>query len=247
MAEIDFGQLAEGGTELADATTPGFHTYLYESELELGEGVAPDAEEEDGLEYRGPYQPYLVYIPDDGAAEGDPMTVFLHGLTQNHLGSVITPDGTYIGTGRPLSEEIDDLAQYAVDGLDFPPHNLTVWPLARGEGLCYRGIAEQDVLDVLDDATARFAPDPDRIILSGASMGGHRQLPARRALPRTASRWPRRSSAWPPRRPYPLLRTSGTCPIRQINGAADPLIPLDAAAAHDRPARPAGAASTGPG
>jgi hypothetical protein len=219
MAEVDFGALEEGGTELADATTPGFHTYLYESELKLGEGVA---EAEEGLEYRGPYQPYLAWIPDEGVVEDEPMTVFLHGLTQNHLGSVISPDGAYLGTGRPLSEEVHLLGQYASDGLDFPPHNLTVWPLARGEGLGYRGIAEQDVLDVLADATERFAPDPDRIILSGGSMGGIGTF-------RLGALYPDRFSVAAPIIGFAaedgaMLDNLGNLPIRQINGAMDPLI-----------------------
>lgn len=226
IAEVDVGRLAEGGSEPADATTPGFHTYLYASDLELGEGVA---QAEEGLEYRGRYQPYLVWVPDEGTAEGEPMTVFLHGLTQNHLGSVISPDGAYLGTGRPLSEEIGNLEQYARDGLDFPPHNLTVWPLARGEGLGYRGIAEQDVLDVLADATERFGPDPDRIILSGGSMGGIGAF-------RLAALYPDRFSVAAPiiglatEDTVPLLPNLWNLPIRQINGAVDPLIPADGAA-----------------
>ena len=226
-AEVDFGVLAEGGTELADATTPGFHTYLYESALDLGEGVVPA--EEDGLEYNGPYQPYLVWIPDGGPGEGEPMTVFLHGLTQNHLGSVLSPDGSYLGTGRPLSEERHLLEQYARDGLDFTPHNLTVWPLARGEGLGYRGIAEQDVLDVLADASNRFAPDPDRIILSGGSMGGIGAF-------RLGALYPDLFSVNAPliglatEDNAPLLGNLWNLPVRQINGLLDPLIPAEAAA-----------------
>ncbi|MET0489012.1 MAG: hypothetical protein ABW143_02155 [Acidimicrobiales bacterium] len=227
LTEVDLGVLAEGGTELADATTPGFHTYLYESALELGEGVVPA--EEDGLEYNGPYQPYLVWIPEDGPGEGEPMSVFLHGLTQNHVGSVLSPDGSYLGTGRTLSEERHLLEQYARDGLDFTPHSLTVWPLARGEGLGYRGIAEQDVLDVLADASDRFAPDPDRIILSGGSMGGIGAF-------RLGALYPDLFSV---NAPLIGLATEDTAslrgnlwnlPVRQINGLLDPLIPADAAA-----------------
>jgi predicted esterase len=228
IAEIDFGQLAEQGTELTDAATPGFHTYLYESELDLGEGVAPAPAPEDGLEYRGPYQPYLVWIPDEGTEPGEPMTLFLHGLTQNHLGSVLSPDGSYLGTGRPLSEEIHHLGEYARDGLDFAPHNLTVWPLARGEGLGYRGIAEQDSLDVLADASERFAPDPDRIILSGGSMGGIGAF-------RLGALHPDLFSVAAPLiglatdETQDLLGNFWNLPIRQINGLVDPLIPAEAA------------------
>ena len=96
---IDFGRLADGTTELPDATATGFHTYLYHSELELAEGIVETA---DGPEFLGPYQPYLVYVPEAGYQPGEAMTVFLHGLTQNHLGSVNLGD-VYLGTGRVLS------------------------------------------------------------------------------------------------------------------------------------------------
>ncbi|MBK6510297.1 MAG: hypothetical protein IPG06_13185 [Haliea sp.] len=89
LAAIDFGRLADGMDALPDATAPGFHTYLYHSELELAEGIVETA---DGAEFLGPYQPYLVYIPEAGYQSGEAMTVFLHGLTQNHLGSVIVGD-----------------------------------------------------------------------------------------------------------------------------------------------------------
>lgn len=226
LAAIDFGRLAVGMDALADATAPGFHTYLYRSELELAEGIVETA---DGPEFLGPYQPYLVYIPEAGYQPGEAMTVFLHGLTQNHLGSVIVGD-TYLGTGRALSEEIGALGMYVRDGTDFPPHNLTVWPLARGAGLFYEGIAEQDVLDVLADASLRFSPDPDRIILSGASMGGIGTF-------RMGALYP---DLWSVAVPIiglvraavePLLPNYENLEILQINGATDTLIPIAGAQA----------------
>jgi hypothetical protein len=124
-------------TQAVLGSDPGFHTYLYRSELMLPEGIATG---EDGLEYLGPYQPYLVWFGEDGRQVDQPLSVFLHGSQQNHLGTV-APGGAYLGTARPLSEEVHQLAQYAVDGVDFPPHSTTVWPLGRGEGLGYQGIA----------------------------------------------------------------------------------------------------------
>jgi hypothetical protein len=224
LAAIDFGRLADGMDALPDATAPGFHTYLYQSELELAEGIVETA---DGAEFLGPYQPYLVYIPEAGYQSGEAMTVFLHGLTQNHLGSVIVGD-TYLGTGRVLSEEIGALEMYVRDGTDFPPHNLTVWPLARGAGLFYEGIAEQDVLAVLADASLRFQPDPDRIILSGASMGGIGTF-------RMGALYPDLWSVAVPIIGYarpavePLLTNYENLEILQLNGALDPLIPIDRA------------------
>jgi len=226
VAAIDFGRLADGATALPDATAVGFHTYLYHSRLTLAEGIATTV---DGPEFLGPYQPYLVYVPEPGYAAGQAMTVFLHGLTQNHLGSVILGD-TYLGTGRVLSEEIGALQMYVRDGTDFPPHNLTVWPLARGAALYYEGIAEQDVLDVLADARLRFKPDPDRIILSGASMGGIGAF-------RIGALYP---DLWSVAVPIiglardslePLLVNFLNLEILQINGAIDTLIPAERAAA----------------
>jgi predicted esterase len=223
---IDFGQLASGATELPDLTATGFHTYLYHSTLELAEGIVVTA---DGQEFLGPYQPYLVYVPESGYQPDTAMTVFLHGLTQNHLGSVHVGD-TYLGTGRVLSEEIGALEMYVRDGTNFPPHNLTVWPLARGAGLFYEGIAEQDVLDVLADASLRLKPDPDRIILSGASMGGIGTF-------RIGALYP---DLWSVAVPIiglardtvePLLTNYENLELLQINGLIDNLISADRAAA----------------
>lgn len=226
LAHVDFGALADGNTQLPDATATGFHTYLYRSELNLAEGVDVTV---DGPEFLGPWQPYLVYVPESGYEPDAAMTVFLHGLTQNHLGSVHVGD-VYLGTGRVLSEEIGALQMYVRDGTDFPPHNLTVWPLARGAALFYEGIAEQDVLDVLADASLRFKPDPDRIILSGASMGGIGTF-------RIGALYP---DLWSVAVPIiglardtvqPLLTNYENLEILQINGLIDTLIPYERAQA----------------
>ena len=53
------------------------------------------------------------------------------------------------------------------------PDAVVVTPLAHGETpLGMDGPAEQDVLDVVADATARFGVDPDRVVLTGYSLGG---------------------------------------------------------------------------
>ena len=220
---VDFAAL-DNDDAVPGALEPGFHTYLYHSGLTLPEGVR---ETEDGPEFLGPYQPYLVWIPDEGVEASGPMAVFLHGLTQNHLGSVQVGD-EYLGTGRVLSEEIGELSEFVRDGTDFPPHNLTVWPLARGAGLFYEGIAEQDVLDVLADASLRFEPDVDRIILSGASMGGIGTF-------RIAALYPDLWSVAVPIIGYarpavePLLANFENLPILQVNGAIDTLIAAELA------------------
>ena len=64
VAAIAFGT---GATQLnppVNAGNPGIYTFLYHSAIDLGEGVRPSP-----LQYKGPYQPYVVYIastiPDD--------------------------------------------------------------------------------------------------------------------------------------------------------------------------------------
>ena len=94
-----------------------------------------------------------LHVREWGNADGPPI-LFMHGLSQNHLGSVFigAVPQTYLGTGRALSEDPYSLfPQFSKDGFDFPPATLQVLPLGRGQGLFYRGIGHQDVRDVLAD------------------------------------------------------------------------------------------------
>ena len=225
-ATIDFGRVADGANEAPELGS-GFHTFLYHSALELPEGVTTDPA--GNRIYLGPYQPYAVYIPAELSAP-TPMAVFLHGLSQNHLGAVFVGDA-YLGTGRALSEDPFTLfPQFSQDGFDFPPATLQVHPLARGQALGYRGIAHQDVLDVLADAVRRFDVDPDRISLQGASMGGIGTY-------RMGALEPDRWSAVVPLIGFqatslqPLSANLLNVPVRQINGVVDPLIPEVSASA----------------
>jgi pimeloyl-ACP methyl ester carboxylesterase len=178
--------------------------------------------------FLGPYQPYGVYIPAS-LPRPAPAALFLHGLDQNHVGSIfISPAQTYLGTGRALSEDPYLLTSFAPDGFDFPPPTLQLYPLARGDALSYRGIAHRDVLDVIDDASRRFQIDPNRISLQGASMGG---IGAYRIGSLNPDRW----SVVVPLIGFqatellPLSQNLLNLPVRQINGAIDPLIPQELA------------------
>lgn len=223
-ADIDFARVADGVTALPHLG-PGFHTFLYRSSLRLAEGI--DSTSGNPV-FLGPYQPYAVYIPQDFPSP-TPLAVFLHGLDQNHVGAIhIGTDQQYLGTGRAMSEDPYLLADIIPDGFDYSPPTLQVLPLARGEGLFYDGIAVQDVLDVADEAQRRFDVDPDRVALEGASMGGIGTFRLASLLP---DRW---SAAMPligfqalPQLTENLLNV----PVRQINGAVDPLIAEAAATA----------------
>jgi hypothetical protein len=221
-AMIDFAKMADQATELA-TPSPGWNTFLYHSRLRLPEGVQ---EVEQGLAAGGkvrlgPYPPYMVFVPEN-LPTPSPLTVFLHGLTQNHLQATWS-SGAYIGSARPGTED-PYLVGTLFQSLPYPPANLTVYPFGFGEALYWEGIAEQDALDVLADITARFEIDPDRVTLMGSSMGGIGTF-------RLGVLYPDRWAAI-----FPLIgKTRGgifdqldnlaNVPVRQINGALDFLIP----------------------
>jgi predicted esterase len=215
-ATIDFARIAARDDE-RPGLDPGFHTFLYHSTLELPEGISVD--NQGNRTFLGPYQPYAVFVPEDMSAPA-PLAVFLHGLSQNHLSSTFLGEN-FLGSSRALSEDPFVLfPTFGQDGFDFPPATLQVQPLARGQALSYRGIAHQDVLDVLADVSRRFDIDPDRVTLQGASMGG---IGTYRIGALNPDLW----SAIVPLigfQPLPLSENLFNLPVRQINGVEDPLI-----------------------
>jgi hypothetical protein len=220
-ARVDFTRIADGANEPPTLAGGRFHTFLYHSVLDLPEGI--ETAQDGNHRFLGSYQPYAVFIPEE-VPSPTPLAVFLHGLQQNHLGAVFVGDA-YLGTGRALSEDPFTLfPMFSQDGFDFPPATVQVQPLARGEGLGYQGIAHHDVLEVLADAQRRFEVDPDRVTLQGASMGGIGTY-------RMGALEPDRWSAIVPLIGFqrtdllPLSANLLNVPVRQINGAVDPLIP----------------------
>jgi pimeloyl-ACP methyl ester carboxylesterase len=165
-AIVDFRRLARRDRAVAEARTPGTHTFLYRSHLELGGGVQPWPREHHpelwtrfGMPappkapwtmFAGRYQPYGVWLPER-LPEPAPLIVFLHGTGSNHLSNA---SRSFFGPGR----------------FDVPA--IVVEPLGRGGSCGYYGAAEQDVLDVMADIATRFAIDEDRVVLTGISQGG---------------------------------------------------------------------------
>jgi len=173
-ADIDFQKMTDGTTELVDGKSPGWHTYLHHSALNLSEGVnLPDPDKPWQHEFLGPYQPYMVFVPEV-LPEGNPLTVYLHGADNNHLQSIFVVPLGYVGTARQQSEDLYLIGMFQPDvTLDTSvPVTIQVYPLGRGETLRYEGISEVDVLEVLADAIERLDIGPDRVSLQGSSMGG---------------------------------------------------------------------------
>jgi hypothetical protein len=92
----------------------------------------------------GTGQPFFIQIPEGYAPRKSyPLDVFLHGASGSHL----------------------NLGETEVPGI-----RLNV--LARSSFGGYRGLAEVDVLEAIAYVRAHWNIDPDRIHLSGGSMGG---------------------------------------------------------------------------
>lgn len=129
----------------------------------------------------GALVPYELFVPPGLPAGRDarsarvPLLVTLHGLTGNA--------GEYFrktfGLPRPAGWDLDRHGRHGE-----PPARgpfVVVAPTGRGR-THYRYAGEEDVLEVIADVSARLPIDPDRIYVTGGSMGGTgaAYLPTRR-------------------------------------------------------------------
>ncbi len=111
-------------------------------------------------------QPYALYLPQNFDPQRKyPLVISLHAEETNHavnlvqlfgLGIPQTQIGLALGRGFPRLPDID---------------YIVACPFARGS-IGYQGIAERDTYDVLADVERRYPIDPDRVYLTGISMGG---------------------------------------------------------------------------
>jgi dienelactone hydrolase len=120
-------------------------------------------------EWDGTLQPYALYVPRDykpGRAGGWPLIVALHGAFSDHRHNLRRVFGL---DNRPREND----AEAARNELPLPDvPALVVSPFGRGELMGYDGLGGDDVMRVLADVRRAYDVDPDRITLTGLSMGG---------------------------------------------------------------------------
>jgi poly(3-hydroxybutyrate) depolymerase len=112
-------------------------------------------------------QPYALYVPRSyDPKKAYPLLVTLHGATSNHLLNRRRVFGLGNRPGESDYEAIRNDVPYP--DVDF----IVAAAYGRGEVAGYSGIAEGDVLRVMDDVARAYTIDPDRVHLTGLSMGG---------------------------------------------------------------------------
>jgi len=148
---------------------------------------------------------YLLYLPDGYGEHSEkkwPLVVFLHGAGER---------------GDDLEKvKIHGPPKLAANGKKFP--FILISPQCPAEGWW----PSQPVPDLIDEAEQRYAIDPDRIYLTGLSMGGYGTWAF-------ASRQPDRYAAIAPicggGTPY-LMRRLKQLPVWAFHGAKDTAVPL---------------------
>jgi predicted esterase len=120
-------------------------------------------------DWDGTLQPYALYVPRDykpGRPGGWPLIVALHGAYSDHRHNLRRVFGL---DNRPREND----AEASRNELPLPDvPALVVSPFGRGELMGYDGLGGDDVMRVLADVRRAYDVDPDRITLTGLSMGG---------------------------------------------------------------------------
>jgi len=117
--------------------------------------------------FDGSDQPYALYVPASyDTSRPWPLVISLHGYSSDHIQNLRRVMGK--GAGEGESEAECKTVFPSLPDIDM----LIASPYGFGS-LWYEGAAETEVLDVIADVRAHYNIDPDRIYLTGLSMGGY--------------------------------------------------------------------------
>jgi poly(3-hydroxybutyrate) depolymerase len=125
-------------------------------------------------DWDGTLQPYALYVPRsyDGKSKKTsapvswPLIVALHGAGSDHKHNLRRVFGL---DNRP-GETDAEASRNRLPLPDVPA--FVVSPFGRGELMGYDGLGYDDVMRVIADVRRAYPIDPERITLTGASMGG---------------------------------------------------------------------------
>lgn len=179
-------------------------------------------------------QPYGLYLPSGfQEKKAYPLVVMLHGAGSNHRLAM----RRVFGKSNQNGETDVEASQYFPNWKDVP--FIVVSPYARGT-MGYQGVAEKDVLDVLEDVKKRFKIDTNRMYLTGLSMGGGGTLWLGLSKP---DLWAAIAPVCPaaPEGASALAGNSYQLPIRICHGEADPVVKADSVRAWVKRLQDAGA------
>ncbi len=116
----------------------------------------------------GSLQPYGLYVPPSWREEGEgryALLVALHGLNSTPMKTLQSVFGIPLAEGQTKQEQ----GRHPV-----PVSPVPMFVLAPGGfgNSNYRAFGEKDVLDAVEQVASRYRINPDRIYITGASMGG---------------------------------------------------------------------------
>lgn len=151
LAPVDLAALAGGATE-SFAPNPGGY---FERILESDSAVV--RESSDNGYHQGRFQHYGMYLPTAYKTPNGCVPCPATWSTHYRGGHAHDAAAWVPGLLRQLGEQAG---------------NIVISPGARGTSSWYVGRGHEDFLDVWDDSMASFAIDPNRVYLSGYSMGG---------------------------------------------------------------------------
>ncbi|MFA5889956.1 MAG: prolyl oligopeptidase family serine peptidase [Actinomycetota bacterium] len=147
LTPVDLGRLQSGYSQVFEPR-PGYWERIYESESPV------NVEQEINDYFQGRFQHYGVYLPS-AYRPGSilPATWWTH-----YRGGHAHDAAAWVpGLLRQFGEA---------------KNNIMIFPSARGTSSWYVGRGQEDFLQVWDDAMSAFPIDPDRVYMTGYSMGG---------------------------------------------------------------------------
>lgn len=151
-AVIDWDRLMRGDRSIPRPTPGTFSSIVHRSSIDLGDGlVAEPRRPHDNFVYRSAWQPVTVYVPKS-LQDPAPLVWLMHARGMNQNGFAVI-DHRFAQIGEDLGA-------------------VVATPLSRGEYRMCEADAEVDFFDAWRALDVALPLDPDRVYLTGLSMGG---------------------------------------------------------------------------